>query len=319
MKSSTDRLSDFPVSFFSVTMGIAGLALAAASAEELLGFPFGSDVLGFVAFVVFMATTLAYAMKLSRFPAQVRAEFDDPVRLHFFFTFPIGLILLSSAFIDLSFETAVAFWTVGTVVDLVLTFAIVSIWIRNDKFHPDHLNPSWFLPVVGNILIPMAGAWIFPGSHLWFFFGIGIIFWMILVTLLFDRTIFHKAMSERLVPTFLIMIAPPAVGVLSYLALTGSVDPFAYILYFFSLFLALLFFANLPMFTRIRFSLSWWAYSFPLSALSVASAELAIRTGEGYFKSLSLIVFAVAVIVIANISIRTIIHIRKEGVRSIEN
>jgi len=314
MKPFQERLEHFPISFFAVVMGLAGFAIATEKIEILVGFSLGSDYLGYAALIVFAVLTAVYGLKLFHFPGRVRAEFDHPVRLHFFPAFSISLLLLAIAFLDISMEVATVFWAIGTPLHLAFSFAIVSIWIRNANFHPEHLNPSWFIPIVGNILVPVAGVRILPGSYLWFFFSIGILFWLMLVTLLLNRTIFFKAMPEKLVPTFFIMIAPPSVGVISYVLLMGAVDPFAYVLYFFGLFLALLFFVNAAVFARIRFALSWWAYSFPLAALTVSSAMIFMRTEEDYFRSLTFILFAILTTVIASLLVRTAVCMKRRGI-----
>lgn len=301
------RLKHFPISFFSVIMGLAGFAIATEKISQLVDYPLGSRAVSYVALAVFTVFTLLYAVKALRFSPAVREEFAHPVRLHFFPSFSIGMLLLSIAFLSTAPRLASALWVAGTVLHLAFSLSIVSIWIRSERFQPEHLNPSWFIPIVGNMLIPISGMRFFPGSYLWFFFSVGIVFWIILVSMVVNRLIFHKTIAERLIPTLFIMIAPPAVGTISYLQLTGSVDPFAYILYFFALFLAILFLVNATMFTRIRFALSWWAYSFPLCALSIASAALFIRTGEPYFKSLSIAVYAFLSFVIAFLSVRTVI------------
>ncbi len=314
MKRFFERIEHFPVSFFSVVMGLTGFAIATEKIETLVSSSLGSGYLAYTSLVVFAVLTAAYGFKIFLFPGRVRAEFDNPVRLHFFPTFSISFLLLAIAFLHTSHDLATAFWAIGTPLHLVFSFAVVSIWIRNANFHPEHLNPSWFIPIVGNILVPIAGVFILPGSYLWFFFSIGIIFWLMLVTLLLNRTIFFKAMPEKLVPTFFIMIAPPAIGVISYVLLTGAVDPFAYVLYFFGLFLALLFFVNAAVFARIRFALSWWAYSFPLAALSISSALLFLRTGEDYFRSLTFILFAILTAVIASLLARTAVCVKRRGI-----
>ncbi|NTW30773.1 MAG: hypothetical protein HGA33_05825 [Candidatus Moranbacteria bacterium] len=68
------------------------------------------------------------------------------------------------------------------------------------------------------------------------------------------------------------------------------------------------------MFTRIRFALSWWAYSFPLCALSIASAAIFIRTDEPYFRILSITVYAFLLIVITFLSVRTVICVYRRNI-----
>ncbi len=75
-------------------------------------------------------------------------------------------------------------------------------------------------------------------------------------------------------PTLFILIAPPAVGFIAYMNLTGELDAFARVLYFAGLFLTLLMLAQIKRFARLQFFLSWWAYSFPLAAITIASFHM---------------------------------------------
>jgi tellurite resistance protein len=105
----------------------------------------------------------------------------------------------------------------------------------------------------------------------WFLFSVGLLFWMVLFTIIVYRMIFHQPLPDRLLPTLFILIAPPAVGFISYVKLTGGLDAFGRLLYFVALFITLLLFLQLRRFLRLPFHLSWWAYSFPLAAITVAT------------------------------------------------
>jgi tellurite resistance protein len=178
--------------------------------------------------------------------------------------------------------------------------------MHQSKFEIVHLNPAWFIPVVGNILVPIAGVVHAPAEVSWFFFSVGLVFWPPLLTIILYRVIFHGSLPERLMPTLFILIAPPAVGFLSYLRLTGGeVDAFAHVLYHTALFFTLLLFAQLRWFTRLKFFLSWWAYSFPLAAITVATLAIFEHTGGVVFLRLAGILLGVASVVIAGLLART--------------
>lgn len=134
-----------------------------------------------------------------------------------------------------------------------------------------------------------------------------------LLTIIFYRVILHGSLPERLLPTLFILIAPPAVGFVSYMKLIGSLDHFANVLYFSGLFFTLLLFVQVRGFLSLRFYLSWWAYSFPLAAITVASLNMYHYTGEASFLHLSGLLLGLTAAVIADLFARTFIGVlRKE-------
>ena len=306
------RLANFPVSFFAVVMGLCGLVLATQRMEELLEITdIPSTILLGITLLVFAILTVTYTLKLVRHRAECVREFNDPVRLSFFPAFSIALLLVSSAFVPVSKTASLVFWIIGTVLHLVLTLTILTIWVRQQKFEITHLNPVWFLPVVGNILVPIAGVEHAPHEVSWFFFSVGLVFWTILQTLFFYRIFFHRPLPEKLLPTFFILLAPPAVGFVAYVKLSGGVDGFAHVLYYFALFLFVFLLVQIPMLRRVRFFLSWWAYSFPLAALTLASVLMHRQTGSSFFQVLAWVVFAVLVVVIATLAVLTLRAVAK--------
>jgi hypothetical protein len=161
----------------------------------------------------------------------------------------IALILLSIAWLPVSAPYSKLLWLAGTGLHLLLTLYVITQWMHQGKFEIVHLNPAWFIPVVGNILVPIAGVSHAPVEVSWFFFSVGLLFWPVLLTIIIYRVIFHGSLPERLMPTLFILIAPPAVGFLSYLKLTGELDAFAHVLYHGALFFTLLLFTQLRWFT----------------------------------------------------------------------
>jgi tellurite resistance protein len=312
---TTSRLQHFPVAFFAMIMGLGGLTIAWMRAEALLSLPVAlSNVLLALTTGLFLALAVFYAIKILKYPAAARAEWAHPVKMSFVPTVSIALILLSIAWLPYSAPYSKLLWLVGTALQLVLTLHIVTQWMHHTKFEVAHLNPAWFIPVVGNILVPIAGVQHAPVEVSWFFFSIGLTFWPVLLAIIFNRVIFHGTIPERLMPTLFILIAPPAVGFLSYLALTGTVDAFARVLYYAGLFFTLLLVAQLRWFTRLKFFLSWWAYSFPLAAITVATLAMFHQTGDAMFLRLSGVLLAITTVVIAGLFARTALAVARKEV-----
>ncbi len=310
-----NRLAHFPVSFFSVTMGLSGVTIALQKIEHVfkLNRYASTTALGTTA-VVFAVLLAGYAGKNLFFPQQVREEFQHPVRLSFFPTMSISMLLLSIALLPVSEKLSMFIWVPGVVLHLYMTLKILSIWIHRTTFKIHHMNPAWFIPVVGNILIPIAGVHHVNKEICWFFFSTGLVFWVVLFAIVFNRIIFHAPLVQKMMPTLFILIAPPAVGFISYVKLTGGIDASARILYYFALFLTLLLFFQARLFMRLKFYISWWAFSFPLAAMTIASTLMSDTTGILLFKYLSLALFAVLGSIILILLVRTMLAVIKKEV-----
>lgn len=118
--------------------------------------------------------------------------------------------------------------------------------------------------------------------------------------------IFHHPLPDKLLPTLFILIAPPAVGFISYLKLAGGLDGFGRLLYFSALFLTLLLFLQIPRFVRLPFYLSWWAYSFPLAALTVATLAMHDVTGLPVYGFLAWLLLGILYAVVVYLIARTL-------------
>lgn len=304
------RLKNFPIAWFAMIMGLGGLTIAWAKAEQLLPLPVHvSPYLLALSTLLFFVLSVVYAIKVVRFRNAAGMEWNHPIKMSFVPTFSIALLVLSIAWLEVNPAYSHLLWLFGAGIHLVLTLHIVSQWMHQTKFEIVHLNPAWFIPVVGNILVPIAGVHHAPAWISWFFFSIGIVFWPVLLTIIFYRVIFHGSLPERLLPTLFILIAPPAVGFVSYLKLTGSVDAFANILYFSGLFFTLLLFFQVRWFLRLRFYLSWWAYSFPLAAITIASLTMFHYTAERSFLHLAGLLLGITTAVIAGLFARTFLGV----------
>ncbi|MDD5366459.1 MAG: SLAC1 anion channel family protein [Gallionellaceae bacterium] len=314
-ETATSRLQHFPASWFATVMGLGGLTIAWQRAEAILQLPFHmSNGLLAASTLLFIALAGFYGAKSMKYRDRVVQEWGHPIKMNFVPTISIGLILLSIAWLPINPAYSKLLWLVGTATHLLLTLYVITQWVHHSKFEIAHLNPAWFIPVVGNILVPIAGVSHAPVEVSWFFFSIGLTFWPVLLTIIFYRVIFHGSLPERLLPTLFILIAPPAVGLLSYVKLTGGVDAFAHILYNAALFFTLLLFFQAKWFARLKFFLSWWAYSFPLAAVTVATLIMFQQTGSTLYLRLSGVLLGLTTVVIAGLVIQTAIAVKDRSI-----
>ncbi|MFA5083233.1 MAG: SLAC1 anion channel family protein [Hydrogenophilaceae bacterium] len=306
MSTESARLKNFPISWFAMVMGLAGFTIAWSRAEDIFGLGFAlSPVLLALTAGVFVALAGLFAAKAMKYPQEVLAEFQHPVKLSFVPTFSIGLLLLSIACLHSLPGLSFWLWSAGAALHLAITLYVLSSWVHHSKYEIGHLNPAWFIPVVGNILVPIAGVHHAPVDLSWFFFSLGLFFWPILTAILFYRLIFHASLPERFMPTLFIFIAPPAVGFISWYNLVGEIDAFGRVLYFVGLFFALLLLVQASYFTRLKFFLSWWAYSFPIAAITIASLVMYKATGVAVYAWIAGLLLALLTAVIAMLLART--------------
>jgi tellurite resistance protein len=296
-------------------MGLAGLSIAWHRAETTLVLPLQvSHYLLVITAVVFLILFLLYSGKLFRYGAAVRAEFSHPIKLNFFPTISIGMILLSIATLHSQVNLSFLLWSVGSTLHLAFTLYVLSVWIHHTHFEIHHINPAWFIPIVGNILIPIAGVRHASPEIAWFFFSIGLLFWMVLMTIIIYRTIFHQPLPAKLLPTLFILIAPPAVGFISWLQLNGELDPFGRILYYTALFLTLMLLTQAGRFLRLQFFLSWWAYSFPMAAITIATLLMYQHTQLAFFRGLSWVLLTLLSLIILTLVVKTLQAMRRKEI-----
>ncbi len=300
-------LQFFPVTLFSTVMGLTGWTLSWQKGAYSLGVnPLVGQVLLIVSACVLLAITTIYMFKCIQHREQVMSELAHPIQISFFPAFSISLLLLSVATYEVSVSLSHYLWLCGASLHLILTLFVMNQWIHYTRYQIQHITPAWFIPVVGNIIAPIAGVEHGHTEASWFFFSIGLLYWLVLKALVFNRILFHDPLPEKLLPTLFIMIAPPAIGFVSYVQLNeGALDNFARILYFSALFVTLLLFTQWPRFARLPFSLAWWAYSFPLAAFCIATQSMWLHTRELFFLVLGWISLILVTFVVVFLLIKT--------------
>lgn len=294
----------FPISFFAVVMGLGGLSLAWKSAAPQ---PLSNayHIIGILTAMAMLLISTLYALKIIRHPQAVYAELRHPVRLNFFPAFSINLLLISAIWGDLHLLSK-PLWMAGAMIQLSFTVFIMSSWINHSHYKLTHANPSWFIPVVGNIIIPVTGSHLGYTEISWFFYSIGIVFWLILFTIVLYRLFFYEQLPPRMTPMLFILLPPPFIGFVSYTTLIGEFDIFARILYYVGLFLSLLLLANIGRFLKIPFSITSWAYSFPIAAFTIATAKVHLFLPNTFFSALTNILLLIVTLLLCWLVVRTV-------------
>ncbi len=271
--------------WFSLVMGLAGLSLAWHRAVPLMGEMAGAVamVIGVLAAAVFAALAVGSLLRAWRHPQAWREDAMHPVRHTFIAAIPIALLLVATVGIALTGPSAPvrAAWVLGSVAQWAVTLWMLSRWWRGPKaggLQWASVTPALFIPIVGNVLVPLAGV---PLGHVeWSAaqFGVGLLFWPVVLVLMITRLAVQGPWPDRLKPTAFIVIAPPAV--VGTALLQFDMPPLlAWMCWGMALFGLFWAGAQARAIAALPFSLPHWALSFPLAALAALTLRLAAPGG----------------------------------------
>lgn len=304
----------FPA-WFSVVMGLCGLALAWQRATPLMGEMAGALalVIGLAAALVFVLLAGASLLRLQRHPEAWQDDRNHPVRHTFMANMPISLILLATVAVALAGPSPLAagLWWIGSLGQLWVTLWVLSRWWSGNKaggLQWPVVTPALIVPIVGNVLVPLAGVPLGYGEWAAAQFGIGLMFWPVVLVLLMVRIVVQGLWPERLLPLTFIFIAPPAVIGLSSLQL-GAPLPLAWALWGMALFSFLWAGRLAARIIALPFGVAHWGLSFPLAAF----AALTLRLAEpgGLLAVLGPLLLALTSLVILALSMATLRGLRQ--------
>jgi len=300
-------LADIPVSLFGSVMGISGLGLLWRDVADVFGAPPAiGETLVFLGAAVFAAIGLAYVLKILRHRPHVAAEYADSAQAGFFSTIPIGALLVSAGLNPYSMALADIIWWPST--GLMFAFSLLLVARLLTESHPvDNANGSWLIGTVSPIIVPLAGLPLGHHELSHFMLSVGMLMWVVMFTIVLNRTIFGSEMELGLRPTWFIFIVPPSMTFVSYLDITGGgLDFFARSLFYLTMFLTAVLLVVARGFLRWPFTVAWWAFTFPLVAMASAAVTYYASEPGRVAAALALAATALTTVVVALVAWRTV-------------
>ena len=302
--------------WFAITMGLCGLSLAWARAVPSLGDLAGAIALavGVLALGVFGVLGGLSLLRMQRHPEALIEDLRHPIRHAFVAAVPASIVLLATVATTLLGPSAGvrALWMLGAVVQFAVTVWVMARWLKGNRdggFVWAGITPVLFIPIVGNVLPPLAGVAL--GLPEWSAaqLGVGVILWPVTLTLLAVRLGQIGLWPERMLAATFITVAPPSVIGLGVLQL-GAPPLLGWAFWGLGLFFLCW---SATLFKRMvaqPFSIAFWGLSFPLAAFTALTLRLS-EHAPGAVAHLGLVLLALTSIVIATLVLGTVQGLRR--------
>ncbi|KAK6124504.1 hypothetical protein DH2020_041757 [Rehmannia glutinosa] len=241
---------------------------------------------------------------------QVKAEFLHHVGVNFLFIPWISWLLLLQAMPStrlMNFPCKILTW-VFVIPVVVLDIKIYGQWFTTEKrFLSMVANPTSQLSVIGNLVGAWAAARMGWKESAVSIFTLGLAHYLVVFITLYQRLSGANRFPAMLRPDFFLFVAAPSMASLGWSSISGSFGMPCKMLFFLSLFLFTSLICRPALFRKSmkRFNIAWWAYSFPLTFLALASVEYAAQVKDMVASTLMLILSALSVLVFIGIMLFT--------------
>ncbi|MFD3249808.1 dicarboxylate transporter/tellurite-resistance protein TehA [Rahnella aquatilis] len=300
---------DLPVGYFGMVLGTIGAGFSWRYAATIWPVPsLIGDGLVTIAIVIWLLLACSFFYRLVRFPRSVKAEIEHPLMSSYVSLFPATTMLVAIGVAPWWRSLAVVIFIVGSVTQLsYAAWQSAGLWRGS---HPQEATtPGLYLPTVANNFISSMACGTLGYHDLGLLFmGAGVISWLSL-----EPTILHRMRSQGEMPPQVrlslgIQLAPALVACSAWLTMNNSqIDVFAKMLFGYGLLQTLFMIRLLPWYLKSPFNVSYWSFSFGLSALATTSLHLGQGSVGGIFPILAVPLFVFSNILIGLLFIRTLI------------
>ncbi|KAL0698285.1 hypothetical protein Bca4012_054407 [Brassica carinata] len=306
----------FPVTSFGMCLGVSSQAimwktLATTQAEKFLHVTqVVNHVLWWVSLVLLLSFSITYLLKTIFFFEAVRREFRHPIRVNFFFA-PLISVLFLALGIPHSITSSLPsiLWYFFMAPILLLEMKIYGQWMSGGQRRLSKVaNPTNHLSIVGNFAGALLGASLGLKEGPMFFFSVGLAYYLVLFVTLYQRLPTNETLPKELHPVFFLFVAAPAVASMAWTTISGSFDIGSRIAYFISLFLYFSLVVRINFFRGFKFSLAWWAYTFPMTAVATATIKYSGEVTGLATQILSVLLSGAATLTVIGVLVLTVVH-----------
>ncbi|KAK5811767.1 S-type anion channel SLAH2 isoform X1 [Gossypium arboreum] len=306
----------YPISSFGICLGVSSQAimwktLATATSTKFLHISLTVNlILWWISVALVAIVASIYLTKVILYFEAVRREYYHPIRVNFFFAPWISLLFLAIGVPpSVASSLPVALWYVLMTPFLCLELKIYGQWMSGGQRRLSKVaNPSNHLSVVGNFVGALLGASMGLKEGPVFFFAVGLAHYTVLFVTLYQRLPTNETLPKELHPVFFLFVAAPSVASMAWANIQGSFDYGSRIAYFIALFLYFSLAVRINFFRGFKFSLAWWAYTFPMTGAAIATMRYSSAVTNVVTQTLSVILSVVATLTVTALLVTTILH-----------
>ena len=287
--------------------GLAGTWLAMARDHHA---PVGvGSVLCAVAGLVWVGVVAAYLRQWRGDRGWLYRDLTDPVAAPLLSLALITPMLLSAQGLQPWFPTVAK-----VAVDVLLVLVVLlGSWFTGQWIYTsldvDALHPGYFLPTVaGGLLASYCASAVGQPMLATVMFGLGLICWLILGSIMLGRLFVRPSLPVPLRPTLAIEVAPAAIASLAWFRLHGDgIDTVAAILGGYGLLMVLAQLRLLPSYVRLPFMPSTWSFTFSWAAVATAGIVWLQALHPGGYVAWQYVLLVAITLLIGSIAVRTIV------------
>ncbi|GAV72716.1 C4dic_mal_tran domain-containing protein [Cephalotus follicularis] len=306
----------YPISSFGICLGVGSQAMlyktlaTSASTKFLHISPTINLTLWCISVALVAIISSIYLLKLMLYFEAVRREYYHPIRVNFFFAPWIALLFLAIG-LPPSIATNLprCLWYILMAPIFCLELKIYGQWMSGGQRRLSKVaNPSNHLAIVGNFVGALLGASMGLKEGPIFFFAVGLAHYTVLFVTLYQRLPTNETLPKELHPVFFLFVAAPSVASMAWAVIQGSFNNGSRIAYFIALFLYFSLAVRVNFFRGFKFSLGWWAYTFPMTGAAIATIRYSNEVTNIVTQSLCVLLSAIATLTVTVLLGSTILH-----------
>lgn len=306
----------FPIVSFSICLGLGSQTilwktLAMSSSMRFLHIPLAINlILWCLSLFAFMAIFITYTLKCLFYYTAVCCEYYHPVRINFFFAPWIGCMFLAIG-LPPCIATSIhpVWWCLFIIPICILELKIYGQWLLGGRRRLSKVaNPSTHLSLVGNFVGAILAATVGWREPAVFFWAVGCAHYLVLFVTLYQRLPSADVLPKELHPVFFLFVSGPSIASVAWKSIVGEFDHVSRVAYFVGLFLYFTLAVRINFFHGFQFSLSWWAYSFPMTASAIATIHYSLEMRHQFTQVLAVLLSLISAVTVFILFISTILH-----------